>query len=62
MLAGAERFLVEFVRAKEDRLFGSFTLAQLTAVGIVLVGAALSARFKNAGAAGPGPYLSRPPA
>jgi phosphatidylglycerol:prolipoprotein diacylglycerol transferase len=62
MLAGAERFLVEFVRAKEDRLFGSFTLAQLTAVGIVLVGAALSARFKNAGAAEPGPYLSRPPA
>jgi phosphatidylglycerol:prolipoprotein diacylglycerol transferase len=62
MLAGAERFLVEFVRAKEDRLFGSFTLAQPTAVGIVLVGAALSARFKNAGAAGPGPYLSRPPA
>jgi phosphatidylglycerol---prolipoprotein diacylglyceryl transferase len=61
MLAGAERFLVEFVRAKEDRLFGPFTVAQFTAVAIILVGAGLSLRFKTAGAADPGPYLSRPP-
>jgi phosphatidylglycerol:prolipoprotein diacylglycerol transferase len=60
MLAGAERFLVEFVRAKEDRLFAGVTLAQLTALAIVLTGAVLVARFKNAGAAGPGPYLARP--
>jgi len=32
VLAGAERFLVEFVRAKDDRLLGPFTLAQLTSV------------------------------
>jgi phosphatidylglycerol:prolipoprotein diacylglycerol transferase len=62
MLAGAERFLVEFVRAKEDRLFGPFTLAQLTALAIVLVGAGLSLRYKRAGPVPPGPYLSRAPA
>ncbi len=61
MLAGTERFLVEFLRAKEDRLFGSFTLAQLTALAIVLAGVVLSSKFKSAGAAEPGLYLSRPP-
>jgi phosphatidylglycerol---prolipoprotein diacylglyceryl transferase len=61
LLAGTERFLVEFVRAKEDRLFGPFTLAQLTALGIILVGAGLILRFKRAGVVAPGPYLSRPP-
>jgi phosphatidylglycerol:prolipoprotein diacylglycerol transferase len=60
MLAGTERFLVEFIRAKEDRLFGGVSLAQLTALAIVLTGAVVTARFKNAGAAAPGPYLSRP--
>ena len=29
-----ERFLVEFIRAKDDRFFGTFTLAQLLSVGI----------------------------
>jgi len=62
MLAGTERFLVEFIRAKEDRLFGGVSLAQLTALAIVLTGAVVTARFKNAGAAAPGPYLSRPQA
>ena len=60
VLAGLERFLVEFVRAKQDRLFGSFTLAQLTATGVLLVGVMLMARFKNAGSAAPGSYLAGP--
>jgi phosphatidylglycerol:prolipoprotein diacylglycerol transferase len=60
VLAGSERFLVEFVRAKEDRTLGPFTVAQLTALGIILAGAFLLARFKNAGVVAPGPYLSRP--
>src|SRR2546422_2683276 len=30
VLGGAERFLVEFVRAKDDRVFGPLSLAQLT--------------------------------
>ena len=38
VLAGAERFLVEFVRAKDDRLLGPFTIAQATSLALVLVG------------------------
>lgn len=44
-LAGLERFLVEFVRAKDDRMIGSFTLAQVTSVGLILVGAFLLWRW-----------------
>src|SRR5262249_31522195 len=59
MLAGTERFLVEFVRAKEDRILGPISAAQVTALAIVLVGTVLAARFKNAGKAAPGPFLTR---
>ena len=38
VLAGAERFLVEVVRAKDDRLLGPFTLAQLTSVLMMVAG------------------------
>jgi len=38
IFAGAERFLVEFLRAKDDRFFGVLTLAQIISLGIVLVG------------------------
>lgn len=44
VLAGLERFLVEFVRAKDDRFLGPFTVAQLISVGLILVGAILLAR------------------
>ena len=37
-LAGLERFLVEFLRAKDDRFFGVLTLAQLISLAIVAVG------------------------
>ena len=37
-LAGAERFLVEFLRAKDDRFFGLLTLAQIISLAIVAVG------------------------
>lgn len=39
VLAGAERFAVEFFRAKDDRFFGPFTLAQVISVAVILVGA-----------------------
>ena len=39
--AGLERFLVEFLRAKDDRLLGAFTIAQATSVVLVVVGAVL---------------------
>ena len=36
--AGVERFLVEFIRAKDDRIFGQFSLAQLTSVLLFVLG------------------------
>jgi phosphatidylglycerol:prolipoprotein diacylglycerol transferase len=39
ILLGIERFFVEFVRAKDDRFLGPFTIAQLISVILVLVGA-----------------------
>ncbi len=45
VLAGTERFLVEFLRAKDDRLlWGGFTVAQLIAVLILLGGLVLMSR------------------
>jgi phosphatidylglycerol:prolipoprotein diacylglycerol transferase len=41
VLAGVERFIIEFFRAKDDRFFGPFTSAQMVAVIFVLVGAAV---------------------
>ncbi|HET8622688.1 MAG TPA: prolipoprotein diacylglyceryl transferase [Gemmatimonadales bacterium] len=58
VFAGAERFLVEFVRAKDDRFIGAFTLAQLTSVGLVMLGALLMARWHAGAEVPPGPYLS----
>jgi len=62
ILLGIERFFVEFIRLKDDRLLGPFTVAQLTSVILVGVGAALWIRFKDAGEADPGPYLRTAPA
>lgn len=40
VLAGVERFIIEFVRAKDDRFFfGTFTTAQLIAVAFAIGGA-----------------------
>jgi phosphatidylglycerol:prolipoprotein diacylglycerol transferase len=41
VLGGLERFLIEFLRAKDDRLLGPFTVAQATSALLVLVGAVL---------------------
>lgn len=38
VLAGIERFLVEFLRAKDDRFLGAFTLAQVISLAAVAVG------------------------
>jgi phosphatidylglycerol:prolipoprotein diacylglycerol transferase len=38
VLAGIERFLVEFLRAKDDRFFGGLTMAQMIALAFVLGG------------------------
>jgi phosphatidylglycerol:prolipoprotein diacylglycerol transferase len=36
---GVERFLVEFLRAKDDRLLGAFTLAQAASMTLLVLGA-----------------------
>jgi phosphatidylglycerol---prolipoprotein diacylglyceryl transferase len=38
VLAGVERFLIEFVRAKDDRMFGMISMAQITAIAAVTGG------------------------
>lgn len=38
---GVERFLVEIVRAKDDRFFGDFTVAQLISIVIAIIGVVL---------------------
>jgi phosphatidylglycerol:prolipoprotein diacylglycerol transferase len=39
VLAGAERIVVEFFRAKDDRFFGPFTLAQVIGAAFIVAGA-----------------------
>ena len=38
ILAGIERFIVEIFRAKDDRFFGSFTVAQLISTALIAIG------------------------
>jgi phosphatidylglycerol:prolipoprotein diacylglycerol transferase len=56
MLAGLERFAVEFFRAKDDRFFGALTLAQLFSIGLVALGFWLM----NRGASGVSEAPARP--
>lgn len=43
-LAGAERFIVEFFRAKDDRFFGALTLAQVISLCLIGLGIYLMRR------------------
>lgn len=47
IMLGIERFLVEIVRAKDDRFLGPFTIAQLISVIAVIVGATLMAKVRR---------------
>jgi phosphatidylglycerol:prolipoprotein diacylglycerol transferase len=58
--AGLERFLIEFVRAKDDRFFGPLTLAQVVSLGLVLLGILVTHRLGSASDVEAGPYLRRP--
>jgi len=57
VLAGVERFLVEFLRAKDDRFLGPFTIAQATSVCLVAVGAYLLTAWKDEPDPEPDEYL-----
>jgi len=43
VLMGVERFLIEFLRAKDDRFVAGLTYAQLIAVGFMVLGAVIMA-------------------
>ncbi|HXE56612.1 MAG TPA: prolipoprotein diacylglyceryl transferase [Gemmatimonadales bacterium] len=58
MFAGLERFLVEFLRAKDDRLLGPFTIAQLTSVLLLALGVALATQWRRGPSPEPGAYLT----
>jgi len=60
VLAGAERFLVETVRAKDDRLLGSFTLAQATSIALILLGGVLLYVWREPAGPQPLPESLRP--
>jgi len=51
VLAGIERFIVEFFRAKDDRFpwAGGLSIAQVIALGIVLVGIVIMSARKEVG-------------
>jgi len=59
MMAGAERFVVEFFRAKDDRLLGTMTIAQATSVGLIITGAVLIALWSKGGPISAGSWLER---
>jgi phosphatidylglycerol---prolipoprotein diacylglyceryl transferase len=56
-LAGTERFLVEFLRAKSDRLALGLTVAQLTALAMVILGGVLMTMWSKGQDVAPGEYL-----
>ena len=57
VFAGIERFLVEILRAKDDRLLGPFTLAQLTSAIIVVIGVVILTLWRKGYEPSPGAYL-----
>ncbi len=60
VLAGLERFVVEFFRAKDDRFFAGLTMAQLIALAIAAGGAAWMAMRsqRRPGAPGIHPHIA----
>jgi phosphatidylglycerol:prolipoprotein diacylglycerol transferase len=56
VLAGIERFIVEFYRAKDDRLFHGLTYAQLIAIGFVVFGVIWMSVFWRVREGWPGIY------
>lgn len=56
VLAGLERFAIEFLRAKDDRFFGAFTTAQLIALAFVVGGFMWMNARKTVRAGAPGIY------
>lgn len=60
VFAGAERFLVEILRAKDDRLLGPLTLAQAMSVLLIVVGGLLLYKWRAPAGPQPLPESLRP--
>ena len=60
VLAGIERFVIEFFRAKDDRFFGAFTIAQLIAVAFVAAGIAMMWWWREIGPGRSGIHAGQP--
>ena len=58
VMAGTERFIVEFFRAKDDRFFGVLTMAQVIAIAFVACGALWMAKRSQVREGAPGIYAS----
>jgi phosphatidylglycerol---prolipoprotein diacylglyceryl transferase len=61
LCAGVERFLIEFLRAKDDRFFGPLTIAQVVSIGLIGLAIWLIVTLRSGSSPDPGPYLSQPP-
>ena len=56
VLAGIERFLIEFLRAKDDRFFGPLTAAQAIGLAFAALGIIWMQMRKDVGPDKPGIY------
>ena len=59
LCAGAERFVIEVFRAKDDRFFGPLTIAQIMSVILMIAGSIAIRRLASGADIAPGEYLSR---
>lgn len=57
VLAGLERFAVEILRAKDDRLLGAFSVAQVASVVMVIVGVVVMKELTPRPRMAPGEWL-----
>jgi phosphatidylglycerol---prolipoprotein diacylglyceryl transferase len=64
LIAGVERFAIEFLRAKDDRVLHGFTLAQAASVGLIALGIWLVRRLARPTGplAPPAALVKQPPA
>jgi len=60
VLSGLERFLIEFLRAKDDRFVAGLTYAQVIALGIMVLGTIVMAWRWRVGPGRNGIYAGRP--
>lgn len=59
VLAGFERFVVEILRAKDDRLLGVFTIAQVTSIALIVIGGAVIVTLSSKGTIEVGDWLRK---